>query len=43
MRAILDANILLSTLLSPLDSPAKILEAWERKLFMLVACEELVS
>ena len=43
MRAILDANILLSALLSPLGSPAKILEAWEKKLFTLVACEELVS
>ena len=43
MRAILDANILLSALLSPLGSPAKILETWERKLFTLVACEELVS
>jgi hypothetical protein len=43
MRAILDANILLSALLSPLGAPAKILAAWERKLFTLVACEELVS
>ena len=43
MRAILDANILFSALLSPLGAPAKILEAWERKLFTLVACEELVS
>lgn len=43
MRAILDANILLSALLSPLGAPAKILEAWERKLFALVACEELVA
>jgi putative PIN family toxin of toxin-antitoxin system len=43
MRAILDANILLSALLSPLGAPAKILEAWERKLFTLIACEELVA
>lgn len=43
MRAILDANILLSALLSPLGAPAKIVEAWERKLFTLVACEELVT
>jgi uncharacterized protein len=43
MRAILDANILLSALLSPLGAPAKILEAWERKLFTLIACEELVT
>ncbi len=43
MRAILDANILLSALLSPLGAPAKILEAWERKLFTLIACEKLVT
>jgi uncharacterized protein len=43
MRAILDVNILLSALLSPLGAPAKILEAWERKLFRLVACEQLVA
>jgi len=43
MRAILDVNILLSALLSPLGAPAKILAAWERKSFTLVACEELVS
>jgi uncharacterized protein len=43
MRAILDANILLSALLSPLGHPAKILEAWERKLFTLVACEDLIA
>jgi putative PIN family toxin of toxin-antitoxin system len=42
MRVILDANILLSALLSPLGAPAKILEAWERKLFALIACEELL-
>lgn len=43
MRAILDANILLSALLSPLGAPPKILEAWERKLFTLVASEELIA
>jgi uncharacterized protein len=43
MRAILDANILLSALLSPLGAPAKILAAWERRLFTLVACDELVA
>jgi len=43
MRAILDTNILLSALLAPLGAPAKILAAWERKLFTLVACENLVS
>jgi uncharacterized protein len=43
MRAILDANLLLSALLSPLGAPAKILEAWERRLFTLIACEELIA
>ena len=43
MRAFLDVNILLSALLSPLGAPAKILDGWERRLFTLVACEELVS
>lgn len=43
MRAILDANVLLAALLSPLGAPAKILDAWERKLFTLVACDELIA
>ena len=43
MRAILDTNILLSALLSPCGVPGKILEAWERKLFTLVACQELIA
>ena len=43
MRLILDANILLSALLSPLGPPAKLLDAWERKAFNLVACDELIA
>jgi len=43
MRLILDTNILLSALLSPLGAPAKLLDAWERKTFTLVACEALVA
>ena len=43
MRLILDTNILLSALLSPLGAPAKILDAWERKAFTLVACEALIA
>lgn len=39
MRLILDTNILLSALLSPLGAPAKLLDAWERKAFTLVACD----
>ncbi len=43
MRLILDTNILLSALLSPLGAPAKLLDAWERKTFALVACDVLIS
>jgi hypothetical protein len=43
MRLILDTNILLSALLSPLVAPAKLLDAWERKRFTLVACEALIA
>jgi uncharacterized protein len=43
MRIILDTNILLSALLSPLGAPAQLLEAWERKRFVLVACEALIG
>ena len=42
MRIILDTNILLSALLSPLGATAKLLDAWERKVFTLVACEALI-
>ena len=43
MRAILDNNILISALLSPLGAPARILDAWEQKLFTLIACDELIN
>ena len=43
MRLILDTNILLSALLSPLGAPAKLLGAWERKKFTLVACDALIE
>ena len=43
MRVILDTNILLSALLSPHGAPAHLLDAWERKRFTLVACEELIA
>jgi len=43
MRVILDTNILLSALLSPLGAPAKLLDAWERKAFTLVACDALIA
>lgn len=43
MRVILDTNILLSALLSPLGAPAKILDSWERKVFTLAACDALIA
>jgi putative PIN family toxin of toxin-antitoxin system len=43
MRVILDTNILLSALLSPIGTPAKLLDVWERKIFTLVACDELIA
>jgi putative PIN family toxin of toxin-antitoxin system len=43
MRIILDTNILLSALLSHTGAPAKLLDAWERKQFTLVACNALVE
>jgi putative PIN family toxin of toxin-antitoxin system len=43
MRLILDTNILLSALLSPLGAPARLLDAWERKTFTLVACDALIA
>jgi len=43
MRLILDTNILLSALLCPLGAPAKLLDAWERKAFTLVASDELIA
>jgi putative PIN family toxin of toxin-antitoxin system len=43
MRLILDTTILLSALLSPLGAPAKLLDAWERKRFTLVACDALIA
>jgi hypothetical protein len=43
MRLILDTNVLLSALLSPRGDPAKLLAAWERKLFTLVISDELLA
>jgi uncharacterized protein len=43
MRVILDTNILLSALLVSHGAPAKLLDAWERKLFTLVACDALIA
>jgi len=43
MRLILDTNILLSALLSAQGPPARLLQAWERKKFTLVACDALIA
>jgi putative PIN family toxin of toxin-antitoxin system len=43
MRIILDTNVLLSGLLIAQGAPAKLLEAWERMLFTLVTCDELIA
>ena len=43
MRLILDTNILVSALLSPGGAPAKLLDAWERKTFTLVASDVLIA
>ena len=43
MRVILDTNVLLSGLLISRGAPAKVLGAWERQLFTLVACDALIE
>jgi putative PIN family toxin of toxin-antitoxin system len=43
MRLILDTNVLLYALVSPLGAPAKLLDAWERKTFTLVASDVLIE
>jgi hypothetical protein len=43
MRLILDTNVLLSALLSPLGAPAKLLAAWEGGFFTLVISDQLLA
>jgi putative PIN family toxin of toxin-antitoxin system len=43
MRVILETNVLLSGLLISHGAPAKLLDAWERKFFTLVACDALIA
>ena len=43
MRLILDSNVLLSALLTSHSSPARLLDAWERKLFTLIASDGLIA
>jgi putative PIN family toxin of toxin-antitoxin system len=42
MRLILDTNVLLSALLSARGAPAKLLAAWEQRLFALVVSPEFL-
>lgn len=43
MRAVLDPNVIISALLSPKGTPARILVAWERGTFELVASPALID
>jgi len=43
IKIILDTNVLLSALLSPVGPPAQLLGAWERRKFIVVACEDLIA
>ena len=43
MRVILDTNILLSGLLVAESQPARLLDAWERNIFTLVACQVIID
>jgi putative PIN family toxin of toxin-antitoxin system len=43
IKIILDTNVLLAALLSQGGPPAQLLEAWERKKFIVVASEALIA
>lgn len=43
MRAVLDPNIIISGLLSPKGSPARVLEAWQEGRFSLIASPALLD
>lgn len=43
MRAVLDPNVIISALLSPSGTPARILAAWQRGEFELVASALLIA
>ena len=42
-RAVLDANVLVSAILSPKGNPAKVLTAWQAEQFHLVIWNQIVS
>ena len=43
MRAVLDANVIISGLLSPAGNPARLLSAWERGEFELIVSPALLE
>src|SRR5262245_58289857 len=43
IRAVLDANVLVSALVSPSGIPAKVLKAWRDERFHLVASQAILS
>jgi uncharacterized protein len=43
IKIIFDSKVLLSALLSPVGPPAQLLEAWERKKFIVVASKALIA
>jgi putative PIN family toxin of toxin-antitoxin system len=43
VRAVLDANVVISALLSPAGAPAQILVAWQEGAFEAVVCEQLLE
>jgi putative PIN family toxin of toxin-antitoxin system len=43
IRAVLDVNVLISALISPRGTPARILDAWREERFLLITSEEILS
>jgi len=43
VRAVLDPNVIISALISPSGSPARIMKAWERGAFEIVASRALIA
>jgi putative PIN family toxin of toxin-antitoxin system len=43
MRVVLDVNIIVSALISPLGSPAQIIDLWEQNLFDLVVTRDILE
>ena len=43
IRSVLDVNVLVSALISPTGTPARILDAWRDELFVVVTNEEILA